>query len=103
MTEMLFEGYPDPPRPPDPPKLSAGQRLTLRNKAKLESGFNPGTGLPLANNGQTCGSCDHLVHRRLGSTYLKCDLTPMSGGASSDIRAHWPACISWTLRTPDAD
>jgi hypothetical protein len=42
--------------------------------------------------GATCGSCDHLVARRLARTYYKCELRSLSGSASTDHRVRWPAC-----------
>lgn len=56
-------------------KLSAGRRLTLRQKADVERGRHPLTRGPLANNGETCGTCVHRVlshwHTR---SYPKCAL-----------------------------
>lgn len=92
--ERLF----DAPDLPDPdPQLSYGQRLTLRNNAALAAGRHPATGLPLADSGHHCGSCEHHVVRRLGSTYHKCVMHRLgtSGGEASDIRVGWPACTAY--------
>ncbi|WP_316978030.1 hypothetical protein [Shumkonia mesophila] len=51
----------------------------------------PGTGPE----GETCGTCDHLVRRRLAKTYLKCGLIQWTSGAATDIRAKDPACSRW--------
>ena len=53
----------------------------------------PGTGPA----GQTCKTCIHLAHRKLGKTYLKCRLARdrWTGGAGTDIKANSPACTYW--------
>lgn len=82
-----------------PEKVSADRRRTLRQRADVDRGVHPLMRGPIANNGQTCGSCVHRVltghHNR---TYPKCDLTEMSFSAASDCRAWWPACPKWALR-----
>lgn len=96
-------------------KLSAGRRLTLRQKADVERGRHPLTRGPLANNGETCGTCVHRVlshwHTR---SYPKCalgidpqteplDRAPFAAHSSaSDCRAWWPACRSWAPKDGDA-
>ena len=102
MSAMLFDGYPDPEQPAPAEreaKLSTGQRRTLRQKADVERGIHPlRRHLPIVDNGHHCGDCDHLMHRHMGGSYLKCDLTPMTHGPGSDLRAWWPACPDWTER-----
>jgi hypothetical protein len=95
MSVPLFDGYPDPPQPPPAEKLSADCRRTIERQAKIDAGIHPANGLKLLDNGETCGTCDHLYRRQLGGTYLKCDLGLMSRGPASDIRAWWPACPKW--------
>jgi hypothetical protein len=53
----------------------------------------PGTGPA----GETCGSCAHMVRRRLGGVYRKCGLmrAQWTGGAKTDIKATSPACSRW--------
>lgn len=47
--------------------------------------------------GETCGSCGHLVRKRMSGTYLKCGLNRANwtGGGGSDVRARDAACSSW--------
>lgn len=95
-----------PRRPPDaeevqlfdmpnavmPKTLSADARRTWRRKQLLERGIHPSTKLPLANNGETCGSC---VHSKKHWRYWKCDLVEHTFGPGTDIRVSWPACQRW--------
>lgn len=92
-------------------KLSAGRRLTLRQKADVERGRHPLTRGRLADNGETCGTCVHRVlanwHNR---TYAKCaqginpattplDKAPFaSHSQTTDCRAWWPACRDWQAK-----
>jgi hypothetical protein len=110
MTETLFPDLvlPDPTPVEVKEKLSAGRRLTLRQKADIDAGRHPLIrGARLAGNGETCGSCELLVrvgwHNR---TYLKCTLGLAPGrpldeapyaahSAQTDCRAWWPACVNW--------
>ena len=48
--------------------------------------------------GETCGTCAHLVRRRLAKTYLKCDLIRWTSGPGTDVRAKDPACSRWERR-----
>lgn len=77
------------------PELSAGQRLTIRNREMIANGQHPATRLPLAGNGETCGTCAH--HHALSSYRDKCDAHRLgqSASAHSDIRVSWPACTQW--------
>lgn len=54
----------------------------------------PGTGPT----GETCGSCEHLVRRQMGKTFLKCGLAAYrwTGGGATDIRAKDAACSQWS-------
>lgn len=53
----------------------------------------PGTGPQ----GETCGTCQHIVRKMMGKTYLKCgaNRANWTGGIASDIRARSPACRLW--------
>lgn len=42
--------------------------------------------------GHECGQCIHLLRFRRGTSWMKCDLTRMTGSSSTDWRARWPAC-----------
>jgi hypothetical protein len=81
--------------------LSAGQRLTIRNKQILNGGNHPATLAPLAARNDTtltCGTCSHHQALRYHNTmYHKCDLhrLGMTHSTASDIRVSWPACIKW--------
>lgn len=77
-------------------KLSATQRLTVRNNTALAIGKHPANGLPI-DDSHTCGECVNLKRYRLGKTYLKCAFHRLgeSHSAASDMRAGWPACPHW--------
>lgn len=88
------------------PELSAGQRLTIRNREMIANGRHPATRLPLAGNGETCGTCAH--HHALSSyrgtrtvVWHKCDAHRLgqSASAHSDIRVSWPACTQWEAQS----
>lgn len=97
----------DPPAPVE--KISAGRRLTLRQKRDVELGRHPLTGDPLTTvEGATCGSCRY---REPGGSrsYPKCkwrrnDAGPylrITSGPATDVRAWWPGCIQWTPKPED--
>lgn len=106
----LFGGY-DPPaveQPSTRPDLSADRRRTLRQAADIKAGRHPlmaGPLHPLADphahrdDGKDlpyrCGSCIHRIDRG----WPKCDLSTMSASAASDVRAWWPACMSYEGKT----
>jgi hypothetical protein len=59
-------------------------------------GLHPHSGLPLRQPpGETCGSCSHHYTKKFANAYHKCDFTPDSFGAATDIRVRWPACVKW--------
>ena len=89
----------DMPNAVMPKRLSADARRTWRRKNLLESGIHPATKLPLANNGETCGTC---IHSRKHWRYWKCDLVEMTFGPGTDIRVSWPACVRFEP-IPDDD
>lgn len=122
MSEVLFDGY-DPPARVDEPKLSAGQRLTLRQVEAISLGRHPLTGGGLhelasrhrdaaspKSDPFTCGSCYfRMVVRYHGKSYPKCVFDPRRGGddtldeyarvshgAATDVRAWWPACLNYS-------
>lgn len=47
--------------------------------------------------GETCGSCGHLVRKKLAKVYLKCGLMRQAwtGGAKTDVRSRDAACEKW--------
>lgn len=97
---MLFDGYDDPPAPEPEPVLSAGQRVTLRQRADIARGVHPLTRLPLLQpEGHTCGDCRHRCQMWGGSrTYPKCDRVPHAASQQNDCRAWWPACTQWETK-----
>lgn len=52
--------------------------------------------------GETCGSCRHIVRKRLAKTYIKCgkNREGWTGGRKSDVRAKDAACKFWEAPTP---
>lgn len=110
MTETL-DLFPDLPHVEPVPviPLSAGQRLTARQREAILAGRHPLSnlipGLRLhadavmstdpaeTKAGPTCGGC---LHRRPGG-FAKCVRTELtrSRSAASDCRAWWPACRFW--------
>lgn len=93
MTDALFPGY-EPST--DVEKLSAGQRLTLRQHSDIERGVHPLTkeALPDPLPG-TCGDCVFRVQVHGGAkVYPKCFRPGVRRSASvtTDVRAFWPAC-----------
>lgn len=97
----LFEGY--EPVPPDPvEKLSAGRRLTIRQREAVEAGIHPLTKDRTRPDLGTCGDCRF---RSTNYSYPKCTYgmtyspsgVPRGGiymthGPATDCRAWWPAC-----------
>lgn len=81
--------------------LSAGRRLTLRQKRDVEAGRHPlADGATYPDRG-TCGDCRF---RRLeeyhNRTYPKCAAPGVRNASSvaTDVRAWWPACSKWEAK-----
>ena len=111
----LFPGF-EPP--PPAPLMSVGQRLTARQAFDISVGRHPlwgGSLHPLASRHRdstapksdpfTCGSCwFREVFRYHGKTYPKCVYgatnercaQKVTHGASTDVRAWWPACPNYS-------
>ena len=89
---MLPIGVP-PPVEVEP--LSADAKRTQRRREHLDAGIHPATGLPLADSGETCGTCVHHLVRHRGSRWHKCELAGVTHGPGTDIRVSWPACQRW--------
>lgn len=100
MTGPLFGDEPEPA-----PVLSAGQRLTARQKASIAAGVHPLTRLPIHPQAPrdpeptdrarpfTCGQCAHRVpYRYHDRAYPKCGLVSLAHSEATDCRAWWPAC-----------
>lgn len=91
---------PDAPTPGE--RVSADRRLTIVNNGLLAARIHPATRVPLADNGETCGTCAH--HQHLGHhdrSWHKCDVhrLGMSHSAASDVRVGWPACTKWEAQS----
>lgn len=92
----------DLPPLPDQPKLSAGQKITLRNRQALANGQHPANGLPMLDDGSTCGDCAHLARMGYrGKTYIKCPhhRFGLSHSEASDMRVSWPACSKFEAKS----
>ncbi len=89
------------PAGPTADNLSAGQRLTLRQRRDVTAGVHPLMGGQLheradrtvkasdpKNLPYTCGSCVN----RDAHGYPSCIIGPRSHGPATDVRAWWPAC-----------
>ena len=109
----LFVGFEPPETPEVDPKLSAGQRLTLRQSDRIAIGLHPlGSRAlhPEASRNRdstsprtdpfTCGSCVfRVVQQHHNKTYPKClshGDKHVSSGPATDVRAWWPACTDYS-------
>jgi hypothetical protein len=75
--------------------------MTPQERKRLRAGTTPKGYAALPGSGpagETCGSCENLVRRRMARTYLKCGLRERgwTGGTASDVRAGAPACSRWS-------
>lgn len=88
----LFD--PGPEQPIDRPSRDA--RRTIRQREQIRLGRHPVARIPLADNGETCGTCTHAYRTQHGRrSYWKCDLVEETNGPGTDLRISWPACIRW--------
>lgn len=93
--------------------MSAGRRLTNRQTRDVKAGRHPLTGGNLHEHADTtahpgdptglsfrCGYCTHrvLMHWK-DDHYPKCDLSTITHGQATDVRAWWPACPKWETTT----
>lgn len=72
---------------------SAGRQLTAERRALIEADYHPLTRLPLAGNGQTCGTCGHAYR---SGRYVKCGKHRDTASPTTDVVQRWPACQLWT-------
>lgn len=49
-----------------------------------------------------CKDCGHMVAKRLGKVYWKCDQRKVTSGAGTDHRRGWPTCARFEQRTSEA-
>ena len=89
MADTIFETTPKWPA-----WFAVNKTTPAIHKDRVARGLHP-MGLPLAGNGETCGSCANIVQNRC--KYYKCRLHNTAGPAT-DIRMKWPACSEW--KTP---
>lgn len=77
--------------------LSAGRRLTLRQKADVDRGVHPLRRTRTdPDPAHTCGSCIHReLYQHHNRTYPKCDVGPVAHSTQTDVRAWWPGCTDW--------
>lgn len=96
--DALVEAPGDPADPVKPP--SAGQRLTLRQKADIGRGIHPLGGRLSGIENQRCGNC---LHRRADAFHRwpKCVESghAQTRGAATDCRAWWPGCNKWEAKS----
>lgn len=106
--EATWDAIFDVPRAPEPEKMSADRRRTLRRRALLDIGVHPATHRALLQD-HTCGECVHHVVRgwegRRTHRWHKClkSLLGASSSAASDIRVSWPACELFEASGEEAD
>ena len=73
-----------------PKSWSAAQRH------RMALGTHPATGLPFADNGETCRTCRlRTLHQPSDRPYHKCGLVIITSGPGTDLRLSWPACSKW--------
>ena len=80
------------------PKWYRPSKLRQVLNRRVAMGLHP-MGGELGPDDSTCGSCEHLFRRSMGSTYLKCTLVSMSHSASTDVRAGWRGCAKWKTKS----
>lgn len=109
MSADVLPGMPEPSPTFETPGRSKGQIMTGRQARDIREGRHPLTGGALHENADRtahyadpkslayrCGSCVHRVLlRHHDYTYPKCDLSVMTHGTATDVRAWWPACPQW--------
>jgi hypothetical protein len=98
VSERLFEGFTDArAEAAEYAEASATQRRTMRQQADLRNDVHPATKRPLADNGESCGTCGHhwVNEWTRGRRFHKCGLVEATHGPGSDIRVSWPACVEW--------
>ena len=42
-----------------------------------------------------CKDCKHLFYKQYANRYYKCELRGDTGGAGTDHRKYWPACMKF--------
>ena len=68
-------------------------------RANLARGIHPVGGLVQPDRQETCGSCVHrFIRSYRNKRYPKCDISHVSHGVGTDVRAWWPACTRWEAK-----
>lgn len=105
MTETLFpELVPIEPEATESlAKVSAGRRLTIRQRRDVDRGRHPLTGSALTTvEGATCGSCLFRVRGRFAKCHWRRDgvgpFPYITSGPATDCRAWWPGCTLWMAK-----
>ena len=77
----------------DGPLTEADLRKAFRKNTPRGYAWHPGTGP----DGETCGTCRHLVRNRMSRTYFKCRLNQSAWTSSprTDVLSRSPACLKW--------
>ena len=78
-----------------PPPWYTPNKGAPRQNLNVARGLHP-MGMPFADNGATCGDCEHLERHSMGSTWLKCAKSRQTSSRATDVRAKWPACSLFT-------
>ena len=93
MTTDLFDWTPDSPAMTPEQWRKAHPDASRSSPKPSGHAAPPGTGPA----GETCGSCAHLVRKKMSKIYLKCELTRAcwTSGGKTDVRARDAACRKW--------
>lgn len=101
-TDALFDGFEPPTKAEE--YLSAGRRRTVNHRRNIEMGWHPLMGSKTHPGLGTCGDCRfRQVVQWHDRSYAKCfeEHAPKpTHGASTDVRAWWPACQFHALGDP---
>ena len=83
MTDHDLFGRASGGKPKRPPAMPNGYATT------------PGTGPA----GETCGTCEFKVRKRMGGSFLKCGraVHKWTSSVTSDVSARSPACSMWEI------
>lgn len=88
--------------PPQSVRSLAASQRRADSAAAIAKAVKAGRGLYAATpgtgpDGETCGSCRHLVRKQLANIYRKCGLCRpwWTGGGATDVKARSPACSRW--------
>lgn len=88
-------GFDAPPPPPEPgERISAGRKVTMRQRDRLAAGLHPLEGWALGPADHRCGDCAHLKAYQQSKGWYKCDLR-ITHSTVTDVRLRWPACTYW--------